>query len=80
VVGSPIKIFACEVLRELITYMCNGRLLFQEYSDSMGFQDTSPPGDPSHIQTPNPDAVVDARKCLLTGAGYVCLLRGSARA
>jgi hypothetical protein len=24
--------------------------------------------DPSHIQTPNPDTIVDANKCLLTGA------------
>jgi hypothetical protein len=24
--------------------------------------------DPSHIQSPNPDTTVDAKKCLLTGA------------
>ena len=30
--------------------------------------ETAPPGDPSHIQSPNPDTVVDANKCLLTGA------------
>jgi hypothetical protein len=24
--------------------------------------------DPSHIQSPNPDSIVDAKKCLLTGA------------
>jgi hypothetical protein len=29
---------------------------------------TVPPGDPSHIQPPNPDTIVDANKCLLTGA------------
>ncbi|KRY94190.1 hypothetical protein T11_4960 [Trichinella zimbabwensis] len=29
---------------------------------------TAPPGDPSHIQTPNQDTIVDAKKCLLTGA------------
>ena len=29
---------------------------------------TVPPGDPSHIQSPNPDTVVDAEKCMLTGA------------
>jgi hypothetical protein len=28
----------------------------------------APPGDPSHIQTPNPDTIADAKKCLLTGA------------
>jgi hypothetical protein len=27
-----------------------------------------PPGDPSHIQSPNPDTIADAKKCLLTGA------------
>jgi hypothetical protein len=37
------------------------------------------PVDPSHMQTPNPDTIVDAKKCLLTGACYSCLLRGSAR-
>jgi hypothetical protein len=26
------------------------------------------PGDPFHIQTPNPDSIADANKCLLTGA------------
>ena len=25
-------------------------------------------GIPSHIQTPNPDTIVDTKKCLLTGA------------
>ena len=30
--------------------------------------ETAPPGDPSHMQTPNPDSIVDANKCLLTGA------------
>jgi hypothetical protein len=32
------------------------------------------------IQTPNPDTIVDAKKCLLTGACFNCLLRSSARA
>jgi hypothetical protein len=27
-----------------------------------------PTGDPFHIQSPNLDTIVDARKCLLTGA------------
>jgi hypothetical protein len=26
------------------------------------------PGDPSHIQLPNPDTIVDAKKCMLKGA------------
>jgi hypothetical protein len=42
--------------------------------------ETGPPGDPSHMQSPNPDTIVDANKCLLTGAWYSCLLRGSASA
>ena len=32
------------------------------------------------MQTPNPDTIADAKKCLLTGALYGCLLRGLARA
>ena len=39
---------------------------------------TAPPGDPSYMQTPNPEIIIDAKKCLLTGAWYSCLLRGSA--
>jgi hypothetical protein len=31
------------------------------------------------MQTPNPDTIADAKKCLLTGAWYSCLLRGSAK-
>ena len=38
------------------------------------------PRDTSHMQTPNPDTIVDAKKCLLTGAWYSCPLRGSASA
>ena len=30
--------------------------------------ETAPPGDPSHIQSPNPDTTVDANNCFLTGA------------
>jgi hypothetical protein len=29
---------------------------------------TAPPGDLSHMQTPNPDSIADDKKCLLTGA------------
>ena len=38
------------------------------------------PGNPSRIQTPNPETIADAKKCLLAGACYSCLLRDSARA
>jgi hypothetical protein len=44
-----------------------------------GHPETAPPRNPSHLQTPNPDTIADAKKCLLTGAGYSCPLRGSAR-
>jgi hypothetical protein len=30
--------------------------------------ETAPPGDPSHIQLPNPDTIVFTGNCLLTGA------------
>jgi hypothetical protein len=33
-----------------------------------GHPETAPPGDPSHIQTPNPDTIVDVKKYVLTGA------------
>jgi hypothetical protein len=36
-----------------------------------------PPGDPSHMKSPNPDSIVDAKKCLLTVACYSCLYRGA---
>ena len=45
---------------------------------SKGHSETAPPGDPFHIQLPNPDTIMDVNKCLLTGAWYSCLLRGSA--
>jgi hypothetical protein len=37
-------------------------------------------GNPSHLQTPNPDTIADSKKYLLAGAWYSCPLRGSARA
>jgi hypothetical protein len=46
---------------------------------SKGHPETAPPGDLSPMQTPNPDTIADAKKCLLRGAWYSCLLRGSAR-
>jgi hypothetical protein len=41
--------------------------------------ETVPLRDPSHLQTTNPDTIVDAKKCLLTGVWYSFALRGSAR-
>jgi hypothetical protein len=43
-----------------------------------GYPETAPPLDPSHLQTPNPNTIADAKKCLLTEAWYNCPLRGSA--
>ena len=40
--------------------------------------ETASPRDPSHKQPPNPDTIMDANKCLLTGAWYSCVLKGSA--
>jgi len=36
--------------------------------------------DCSNMQPPNSGTIADAKKCLLTGVRYGCLLRGSARA
>jgi hypothetical protein len=59
----------------------------RSYSDKVWSRDwrndhleTDSPGDPSHLQSPNPDTAVDANKCLLTGAWYSYLLRCSASA
>jgi hypothetical protein len=61
-------------------------LRVKEYGDKVcsrdwrkGHPETAPPGDPSHIQLPNPGTIVDDKKCLMTGASYSYLLRGSAR-
>jgi hypothetical protein len=40
------------------------------------YLETDSPGDPSHIQSLNPDTTLDANKCLLTGDWYSSLLRG----
>ena len=42
--------------------------------------ETAQEGDPFHIQSPNPNTIVDAKQCLLTGAWYNCLQRNSTRA
>jgi hypothetical protein len=45
-----------------------------------GHPKTAPPGDPFHIQSPNADNSVDAKKFMLVKARYSCLLRDFARA
>ena len=37
-------------------------------TEGKAIQRTALPGDPSHMQTPNPDTIADAKKCLLTEA------------
>ena len=45
-----------------------------------GHPETALPGDTSHIQSPNAETIADAKKDMLTGAWYRCLLRGSTKA
>jgi len=45
-----------------------------------GHPQNVPPGDPTHIQPPNPVTIANAKKFVLTGAWYECFLRDSARA
>jgi hypothetical protein len=33
-----------------------------------GHPETVPPGDPSQLQTPNPDTIADSKKYLMIGA------------
>ena len=42
-----------------------------------GNPETAPPGHLSHIQSPNPDAIVDVNKFLLAGGWNSCSLSGS---
>jgi hypothetical protein len=69
-------------LRDGATHLQNFNpelLLSKENARTKSETETAPPGDPSHMQTPNADTIADAKKCLLTGTWYSCLLRGSAR-
>ena len=36
-------------------------------AETEGHPVTVPPGDPLHIQLPNPDTIMDGNTCLLTG-------------
>jgi hypothetical protein len=70
------------VLRFFLEWWTKYRKLdsYKEWSRDWrkGHPETAPLGDLSHIQSPNPDIIVDANRCLLTGAWYSCLLRGPA--
>ena len=46
-------------------------------TEGKSYLETVLPGDPSHIQSPNPDNIVNANNYMLTGARYTCLLRDS---
>jgi hypothetical protein len=46
----------------------NSETKFVAETEGKFYPVTVPPGDPSLIQLPNPDTIVDANKCLLTGA------------
>jgi hypothetical protein len=37
-------------------------------SEEKAIQRLTPPGDPSHIQSPNVNTIVDTKKCMLKGA------------
>jgi hypothetical protein len=62
----------CSCLKEIQGKRVEQRLKEQPSRDC-------PPRDQSYLQTPIPDTVADAQRCLLTGAWYSCL-RGSGRA
>ena len=44
-------------------------------TEGMTIQRLPPPVDPSHIQSPNSNTIVDTNKCLLIEACYSCLWR-----
>ena len=46
----------------------------------MDYPEITPPRDPSHNQPPNPDTIAYARKILLKGPYYSCLVGGYASA
>jgi hypothetical protein len=45
-----------------------GNKILTEQIWRQSVEQTAPPGDPSHIQSPNPDTIEDDKKCLLKGA------------
>ena len=77
-IGACLVLCHCHTLYYHISIICLKSLISRDWRK--GHPESAPPGDSSHIQLPHPDAIVDARKCLLSGAWYSCLLRVSARA
>jgi hypothetical protein len=50
-------------------FLCKGNTGTKSRAETEGTaMQTDPPGDPSHMQPPNPDTIADVKKCLLTGA------------
>jgi hypothetical protein len=47
---------------------CSDKLWSRDWRK--GHPETTLPGDPSHIQSPNPDTIVDANKYLLTSPDF----------
>ena len=74
--------FSCDVLVSLFNYKQSFYHMYTNLHVTLLKLDskTDSPGDLSHLQLLNPDTVVDASKCLLTGAWYSSLLRGSVSA
>jgi hypothetical protein len=52
----------------------------RELHEKMDYPETTPPRDPSHNQSPNPDTIAYASKILLKGPCYSCLILGYASA
>jgi hypothetical protein len=61
-------------------FMSKGKIGTKNETETEGkaHPETALPRDPSHLQAPNPGTIADAKKCLLTGTSYGCLLRGFA--
>ena len=51
----------------------------EEQELKKGSTKAASPGEPLYMQPPNPNTITDAKKCLLAGTRYGCLLRGSAK-
>jgi hypothetical protein len=58
----------------------NTETKYRAWTEGKAIQRLPHLGNPSHIQSPSSDTIADAKKYLLTGACYSCLLRGSPRA
>jgi hypothetical protein len=69
-----------EIMKWLSLFLVCKSCIRMDLSWRNDHPETAPPGDPAHIQSQIPDTTVDANKCLLTEACYICLLGGSTSA